>query len=750
MCRSGLGPVFDEVGMSLLPESRPHPLGGQLDAIIEAVADGVTVQSQSGEIVYANRAALARLGAQSLEELLASPLERFMGQFRLFDEHGRELPLEELPGRRALAEGRPAERVVRFRNVGSADDQWAVVKAMPVFDEAGKPVYSVNVFRDVTRERQSQAETHFLAEAMSALAESLDTASTLDAIAHLVVPTLGDNCVIDLIDESGTGRRVAEASVDPDSERALEKLRAYPVSEAVRDVVRTRRSRFIPEITAEFLAKVAVDETYRRVVRQVAPISSLTVPIVARGRALGAITVGMAGSKRRYSPEKRALVEEFGRRVAFAIDNAALFESLSRSREAAERATERIAGLQKVVAALSEAVTPEEVSDVLMSEGLASVDMEGGSVALLTPDGSKLEMIRIAGYPPDVVQEWKSMPLDVWMPLAEAVRTNSIVSALPEDYHRYPRIRRLAQVSGYVLFNAVPLRVRGRVIGAMGVASPERRELSEEDRAYMLALAGHCAQALERSRLYDAERRARERAEEATRSREDLLAVVSHDLRNPLSSVILGSSMLSDVLVRGGDPEIARRHVETIQLAALSMDRLIRDLVELSRIDAGNLSIDARPVPLDELIGRAGQMLAPLAADKAQRLDIRFESREVVALCDPERVLQILGNLVGNAIKFTPFGGTITLSAQTARAEIVISVQDTGPGISGERIEHMFDRYWQEKDDARGLGLGLSIAKGLVEAQGGRIWAGSSIGRGTTLSFSLPALPTPQFERRAL
>jgi PAS domain S-box-containing protein len=552
--------------------THPQPLDGRLGAILESVADGVTVQRPCGEIVYANLAAVEQLGFASLQELLSVPLQRLMSRYRLLDEQGNELRAEQLPGRRALRERHATESVVRFSTEGAPDDRWALVKAMPVFDDEGAPVYAVSVFRDVTLERRNEAHARFLAEAVQALSESLDTASTLNRIARLAVPMLGDQSVVDLVDESGVGRHVAQASVDPANEEAFRQLLRYPTPQRVLDVARTLRSRLVSEPVLPVLVEGAVDDAYVQILRRLAPSSVLTVPIVARGRVLGAITVGMACSGRHHTPELCALAEEFGRRAAFALDNAQLVESL---------------------------------------------------------------------------------------------------------------------------------------------------------------------------------RLARERAEAATRSREDLLTVVSHDLRNPLSSVILGASMLNELLARDGDSEAARRHVETIQLAALSMDRLIRDLVELSRIDAGNLSIEPRSVNVDELVRQAAELFRPLAADKAQRLELASSCGGVRVVCDRERVLQILGNLVGNAIKFTPPGGTITLSAFGSPDQVVMSVSDTGPGISPQGIEHIFDRYWQDKSDRGGLGLGLSIAKGLVEAHGGRIWAESELGRGTTLSVSLPVTAHAELDRPA-
>jgi len=244
---------------------------------------------------------------------------------------------------------------------------------------------------------------------------------------------------------------------------------------------------------------------------------------------------------------------------------------------------------------------------------------------------------------------------------------------------------------------------------------------------------------VQKARALEAERVARERAEAASRMREDLVAIVSHDLRNPLSAITMSAQLLRHSLPAELDGRSVKQ-LEIISRSAERMKRLISDLLDMALIDGGGLAVDLRPQRAQALLLEVLEMLQPLASDKSIRVDVVNTPPELTVRADKERVLQVLSNLVGNAIKFTREGGSITLRAAPKAELVVFSVSDTGQGISEEQMPHLFDRYWQAKKDGRlGIGLGLSIAKGIVEAHGGSIWAESTLGKGTTFHFALPS-----------
>ena len=299
---------------------------------------------------------------------------------------------------------------------------------------------------------------------------------------------------------------------------------------------------------------------------------------------------------------------------------------------------------------------------------------------------------------------------------------------------------------GWLLEASLPLlNATGRVEGALWVFADiteiKRTQSATplgEEASLSAELAHAAAMARENAQLFEAEKQARAAAELASRMREDLLAVVSHDLKNPLSSIVMSTALLKTMTASGELPERVRKHTDNISTAATSMNRLIGDLLDLASMESGHFVVSSAPHEVAPLIRDCLGILSPVAAAKSVRLECPSEGRGLWAYCDVPRVSQILGNLIGNAIKFTPSGGNIRVEAEAIGAEVRFSISDTGPGIPDEHVKHVFDRYWRARKERRtGVGLGLSIAKGLAEAHGGRIWVESRVGKGTTFFFTL-------------
>jgi signal transduction histidine kinase len=224
-------------------------------------------------------------------------------------------------------------------------------------------------------------------------------------------------------------------------------------------------------------------------------------------------------------------------------------------------------------------------------------------------------------------------------------------------------------------------------------------------------------------------------AEATIDAREQVLKIVSHDLRNPLNTIAMTVALMLNVPATA---EQQREHLLRVKRAGERMNRLIQDLLDVAKFEAGRVAIDARAMEVAPLLREAQEMLAPLAAEKSIHLEAVAAEGLPTITADGGRVLQVLSNLAGNAIKFTPKNGRIVLRADPDPRGVRFSVRDTGPGIPEDQLSQIFGRFWQANPaDRRGIGLGLTIAKGIIEAHGGRIWCESRVGEGTNFQFTL-------------
>jgi PAS domain S-box-containing protein len=225
-------------------------------------------------------------------------------------------------------------------------------------------------------------------------------------------------------------------------------------------------------------------------------------------------------------------------------------------------------------------------------------------------------------------------------------------------------------------------------------------------------------------------------ARDAVQARDEVLAVVSHDLRNPLNAIGMSVDLLRFQLGAGADPTVIAT-LERVRRLVRNMDILIRDLLDVSAMEAGSFAVERRPREVREVVDLALDMLEPSAAEKGVELVVEAPGAERRVACDRDRLLQVLSNLLGNAIKFTPPGGRVSLRIESVRDAVLVSVRDSGPGIPEEHLPNLFDRFWK-RGSVEGVGLGLAIAKGIVEAHDGRIWVESEVGRGTAFHFTVP------------
>lgn len=282
---------------------------------------------------------------------------------------------------------------------------------------------------------------------------------------------------------------------------------------------------------------------------------------------------------------------------------------------------------------------------------------------------------------------------------------------------------------------SLPLRAHGQLLGSLVlIRTGATQPFTSRDVALADGLAWRAALALDNARLYRG-------AQHAVQMRDDILSMVAHDLRNPLNAMLLQLHLLRR---RSEEPERrSQEPVDAILREGARLDRLIGDLLDVARIEAGRFMVNRDSLRLKD-VARDAFVAASLLAEDASLSLVLDEGDDTELRGDRFRLLQALGNLLGNAIKFSAPGGTVTLAAHADPAEVRISVIDSGPGIPAEYLPHLFDRFWQAKRaDSRGAGLGLWIARTIAEAHGGEIRVESTLGRGSTFALTLPRGPSP-------
>jgi signal transduction histidine kinase/PAS domain-containing protein len=482
----------------------------------------------------------------------------------------------------------------------------------------------------------------------------------------------------------------------------------------------------------------------------------VSVPLTLGDEAVGGIAFSFA-SPREFADEERSHFLALGRQVAQALERARLAEAESTARGRAE-------ALQRVTAALARARTLYDVGRVFSHELTTLVGADTAWVGVVSASGDSVEALGWTGYPDGVVSQWRVIPLDAPLALAQAVRSgrpqwwqtrDEIVAAYPS---REGVIRSIAQ-EGVAVLPLLPSGedaedgdAPGRSLGGIvvGYLTPQRFDAGR--RAFFLALAQQCGLAIERARAYEAEQAARLEAESARRSAEaasraksEFLAVMSHELRTPLNA-IGGYAELMEMGLRGTVTGEQRSDLERIQRAQRHLLGLINGVLNYAKVDAGAVHYDIGDVDVDEVLATCEALVTPQTG--AKRLVLRRIPTEprVTVRADREKMQQVVLNLLSNAVKFTDPGGRISLDCVARPESVAVRVIDTGRGIAADHLERVFQPFVQVDATLtrtqEGTGLGLAISRDLARGMGGDLTVESTLGAGSTFTLMLPRAVT--------
>ncbi|HEX2091367.1 MAG TPA: ATP-binding protein [Longimicrobiaceae bacterium] len=484
-----------------------------------------------------------------------------------------------------------------------------------------------------------------------------------------------------------------------------------------------------------------------------------TVPLSVGGERVGAMSFTFT-APRLFPSEDREFFLALGRQAAQALERARLSEAEHIARVRAE-------SLQRVTAALAGAQTMADVGRVFSRELTTLIGADTAWVGAVTPDGTAVEALGWSGYEEGAADRWRRLPIDAGIALTDVVRSarpqwwptrEALAAAYPERASLIRSLRQdgvtflpiLAdgeQVPGEGGDGDATVRAVGGIV--VGFYSPQR--FDADTRAFFLALAQQCAQAIARARAYEAEQAARreaeaarQAAEEANRAKSQFLATMSHELRTPLNA-IGGYAELMEIGVRGPVTPEQRADLERIRRAQRHLLGLINGVLNYVRIDAGALDYEITDVPLDEVLATCGALIEPQALAKSLVLHHEPRDRTLLVRADREKVQQVVLNLLSNAVKFTESGGRVSLGCEARPdATVAIWVSDTGRGIAADQLEHVFQPFVQLDASLtrtqEGTGLGLAISRDLARGMGGDLTAESTPGVGSTFTLVLPGV----------
>jgi PAS domain S-box-containing protein len=710
--------------------------------LLESVEDYANFMlDASGRVASWNAGAERLLGYGEAEvlgrhvSLFYAPQERIAGH-----------PAEVL--RRAAAGGRYREEGWRVRKDGSRI--WADVTTKALWDERGHLLGFAKVTRDLTERRRAEESLRVLAETGTTLAASLDYRQILTGLAQLMVPVLADWSVLDML-EDGEVQRVEVAVADPEWADLARRYREYPPdladgrSPAAR-VLRTGRPELIPEVTPGFLEAATRSPEHNRLALDLKMRSVIIVPLVVRGQILGALSLIMAESGRRFCSDDLALASDIARRAALAVENVRLLELAREARGEAERRAREEAALRRAATAIGAAFTIEEMVEQIAQSALMATNADGALVERVGQGLHEVEVVAVAGE--------RKLPLGARMTYAGSLAQSVIergdselIPCLSETTGRVsPELLHTCSICAVL---AVPLIDAGEAIGALILLrEPEKNAFRPDEVARARTFADLAALAFRKVRLLeDSERRSIE-LQQVMESRSRLMRGFSHDVKNPLGAAD-GFLQLLEEGIMGDIDERQREAMGRARRAIAEALKLIDELLAFARAEAGELTVESRALDLRATVREVVEGYRAGAEAKGLAISGRVPEHFPIIDSDASRVRQILGNLLTNAIKYTP-AGEVRVELELGRGGAIsrsgswaaVAVVDSGPGISPAEQSELFQEFSRLDSAASmaGAGIGLAISRRIAHALGGDITVASEMGRGSTFTLWLPIM----------
>jgi PAS domain S-box-containing protein len=683
--------------------------------------------------------------SSAFEDVWGEPADRILANARVWLELVH--PDDRQVAEQLVVELQERRRTVSLRIVRRDGTlRWLRVRGFPIRDEDGRTIRIGGVTEDITAQREAEERVRFLAEAGRELTSSLDYEETLRNVARLAVPGVADWCVVDVLADGRIHRLGVLHKDAAKEELALDVARRYPpepsAPHGVAQVMRTGTPQVVPELTDEELRLVAKDKEHFRLLRQLGLRSFMILPMIARGRTLGTITLIAAESGRRFSEDDLPFAEELAGRAALAVDNARLYREADAARAEAERRAREEAALRQATEAVTATFSIDEVIRLIAASSLEATNADGAFVKRIDLPSDEVEVVAVSGTGVPSIGSRTPYGGSFTAAVVESGEP-LVVSDLSQPNAGINDLVMLA--CGRCSAMVVPLIDAGEAIGALVLTrGPDRPGFAGGEVQRARTFADLASLAFRKIHLLRESEQRREELEEVMESRARLLRGFSHDLKNPLGAADGYLELIESGVI--SEPEKQELSISRARRSILSAVSLINDLTELARTESGRIEVRSEPVDVREIARELTEEYRAQAEGKG--LDISYDVPDRLAVTDSDstRIRQVLGNLVSNAVKYTETGSITITVAERRGSEapregswIAISVADTGIGIPREKHGLLFREFMRLMPAvSTGAGLGLAISQRVADALSGCVTLESEPGRGSVFTLWIP------------
>ncbi len=620
---------------------------------------------------------------------------------------------------------------------------------------AGVALDNARLYREAQQARaaaeKAQQRLEFLVEASTILSSSLEYETILRKLARLLVPALADYCLVDVVDADGQVRRVETAHANPAKESTIRLLQeqyppdlkmTYGVPKILHSGIAT-----LTEVTEDWqLEAAARDAEHLRLLRELGPQSAILLPLIVQDRTLGVITLATTNdSERRYNTDDFLFGKELAHRAALAIENALLYSEVSRAEQQTRRQAARLHAIAQASSAFAAAGLDLPTLLTTIARSIVEAVGDATVLRLLSADGQWLEtqavyhtnpvhlgIIRdmLASEPQRADEGLNGLAIQTGKPmLLPEFPADLLRNSIKKEYLPY-----LEQV-GVHSFMIVPLRIQGQVIGTLAISrDTPGHPYTTDDQIFVQELADRAALAIDHARLYRA-------AQDAIQARDQFVAIASHELRTPLTGILGYTEMLLRRAKRDTTmSERDQRALGAIATQGQRLQKLVGDMLELSRIEMDMFTIEPTPLNFNKLVEHMAIEFEPTL--QQHTLQLILPTSPLMIEGDSRRLEQVIANLLQNAVKYSPAGGSVTVELVREQNNARLTITDQGIGIPQNAQGHLFQRFYRADNvgehQISGFGIGLYLVREIVERHNGTVTLQSHEGVGSTFTIRLP------------